>query len=103
MGVSEVNPGYSIHRWHRHVTDKAEGYQVVYPENFEEVYHIIRGSGVIQWKPEKGGMREEKVKAGDTVFLPVDVVEHQLLNTGTEKMYLVFCGSPTPRVTLTYK
>ena len=103
MGVSEINPGYSIHRWHRHVTDKAEGYEVIYPKDFEEIYHIVRGSGVIQWKTEEGKIREQKVSAGDTMLLPVDVAEHQLLNTGTEKMFIVFCGSPTPRVTLTYK
>lgn len=103
LGVSEVNPGYSVHRWHRHTSDKAPGYEVTYPKDFEEIYHIIRGSGVIQWKTEDGKTREEKVNAGDTILLPVDVALHQLLNTGTEKMYVVFCGSPTPKVTLTYK
>jgi len=102
MGIAEINPGYSVHRWHRHVTDKAEGYEVVYPKDFEEIYHIIRGNGVIQRKVGEGQIIEEKVSAGDTIFLPAGVVEHQLLNNGTEKMYLVFCGTPTPRVTLTY-
>jgi oxalate decarboxylase/phosphoglucose isomerase-like protein (cupin superfamily) len=103
MGVAEVNPGFSVHRWHRHVTDKAEGYEVIYPKDFEEIYHIVRGSGVIQWKTEEGKIREEKVSAGDTMLLPIDVAEHQLFNSGTEKMSIVFCGSPTPKVTLTYK
>jgi quercetin dioxygenase-like cupin family protein len=44
---------------------------------------------------------EEKVSAGDTIFLPVNVAEHQLLNNGTEKMFVIFCGSPTPKVKLT--
>ncbi|MFH1335582.1 MAG: hypothetical protein ABII96_03610 [Candidatus Zixiibacteriota bacterium] len=103
FGVAEVNPGYSVHRWHRHISDKAEGYEVIYPKDFEEIYHIVSGSGVIQWKPEGDKIKEEKVTAGDTILLPVDVVEHQLLNSGSEKMFIVFCGSPTPKVTLTYK
>ena len=41
MGVGEVNPGHAFHRWHRHITDKAEGYEVIYPKDFEEIYHII--------------------------------------------------------------
>ena len=103
MGVSEFNPGYSVHRWHRHIRDKAEGYEVVYPKDFEEIYYIVSGNGVAQWKTEDGQIKEEKVSAGDTIFLPVDVAEHQLLNNGTEKMVVVFCGNPTPKVTLTHK
>ncbi len=103
MGVSEVNPGYSIHRWHRHTSDKAEGYSVTYPESFEEIYHIIRGTGVIQWKTGGGKISEKPVGPGDTLWFPAGVVEHQLLNNGPEKMYIVFCGSPTPQVTTTYK
>jgi oxalate decarboxylase/phosphoglucose isomerase-like protein (cupin superfamily) len=87
----------------RHITDKAEGYEVFYPKDFEEIYHIVHGSGIIQWKTEDGKIKEEKVAAGDTIFLPVDVAEHQLLNNSTEKMFVVFCGNPTPKVTLTDK
>jgi oxalate decarboxylase/phosphoglucose isomerase-like protein (cupin superfamily) len=101
LGLAKVNPGYSVHRWHRHTSDKAKGYEVTYPENFEEIYHIIRGNGLIQWKTEEGKIKEKEVGAGDTILLPVDVVEHQLLNSGPEKMYVVFCGSPTPQVKIT--
>ncbi len=101
LGVAEVNPGYSVHRWHRHTRDKAPGYEVIYPENFEEIYYVVRGSGLIQWKTEGGKIKEEKVGAGDTILLPVDVVEHQLLNSGPEKMLVIFCGNPTPRVKMT--
>jgi len=103
MGVSEINPGYSIHRWHRHTSDKAEGYEITYPKNFEEVYHIVRGTGVIQWKTDGEKISEKPVGPGDTLWFPADVVEHQLLNSGKEKMYIVFCGSPTPKVTTSYK
>lgn len=99
LGVAEFNPGYSVHRWHTHTRDKAEGYEVIYPENFEEIYYIVSGSGVIQWKTQDGKIKEEKVNPGDTMFMPVGVVEHQLLNNGIEKMVIVFCGSPTPKVT----
>jgi mannose-6-phosphate isomerase-like protein (cupin superfamily) len=92
---------YSVHRWHRHTSDKAKGYEVTYPENFEEIYHLIRGNGLIQWKTEEGKIKEQEVGAGDTILLPVDVVEHQLLNSGPEKMHVVFCGNPTPQVKIT--
>jgi mannose-6-phosphate isomerase-like protein (cupin superfamily) len=99
MGIGEANPGYSPHRWHAHQHDKAEGYEVEYPENFEEIYFILNGSGLIQWKTEGGKIEEKKVGPGDTIFMPVGVPEHQLLNNGPDKMTILFCGSPAPRVT----
>ena len=100
MGVAEVNPGYSPHRWHTHTTDKAKGYEVEYPKDFEEFYYIISGTGIVQWKDEKGKAKEEKVSTGDTVFFPVGVPEHQIFNNGSEKMVIVFGGSPTAKVIL---
>jgi mannose-6-phosphate isomerase-like protein (cupin superfamily) len=101
FGVAEINPGYSVHRWHTHTEDKAEGYEVVYAENFEEIYYIIRGAGVMQWKAADGQIiKEEKVTAGDTIFMSVGIAEHQLFNNGNEQMAMVFCGHPTPKVIL---
>ncbi len=101
FAYSECNPGYSPHRWHTHLGDTAKGYRVEYPEDFEEAYYIIEGRGKIQWKTEEGEIKEESVGSGDTVFMPVGVPEHQLLNDGDEKIVLVACGRPTPKVTLT--
>ena len=101
LGCAEVQPGYSVHRWHRHTRDQGEGFVVVYPKGFEEIYYIVSGSGVIQWKTEEGKIKEEKVGAGDAIFLPFDVAEHQLLNNGNEKMFVVYAGSPPPHVTFT--
>jgi mannose-6-phosphate isomerase-like protein (cupin superfamily) len=98
MGIAEVEPGNSPHRWHTHTKDTAKGYEVVYPDNFEEVYHIISGDGVVQWKSENGIIMEENVEAGDTMFFPAGVPEHQLFNNGKEKIVMVFCGSPPPQV-----
>jgi mannose-6-phosphate isomerase-like protein (cupin superfamily) len=101
FGLAEVNPGYSPHRWHTHTADIAGGYEVVYPKDFEEIYYIISGSGIVQWNSEDGKTHEEKVNASDTIFFPTGVAKHQLLNNGTEKIVMVFCGSPTSKVTLT--
>lgn len=98
MGVAEVQSGFSPHRWHTHTSDKAAGYEVQYPENFEEFYYVVSGNGVVQWKDKKGIVQEEKVSAGDTIFFPVGVPEHQLFNNGSEKMVIVFGGSPTAKV-----
>lgn len=101
FGVGECNPGYSPHRWHTHVKDGAEGYKVEYPEDFEEIYYIVSGSGVMQWKTADGSIEEEPVGPGDTIFMPAGVPEHQVFNNGNEKMVVIFCGSPTPKVTFT--
>ena len=100
FGVAEVNPGHSPHRWHTHVEDSAKGYKVEYPEDFEEVYYIMSGRGKLQWKTETGEIEEEPVGPGDTIFMPVGVTEHQLLNDGDQKIVMVACGYPIPKVTL---
>ncbi len=101
MGVAEVNPGNPLHRWHDHIRDDAEQYELVFPENFEEIYYIIEGSGVVQWKTaEAARIREERVFSGDTVFFPAGVAKHQLFNDSNEKMRVLYCGSPLPKMTL---
>jgi mannose-6-phosphate isomerase-like protein (cupin superfamily) len=99
FNVDEVSPGFSPHHWHTHTKYKAEGYEVEYPGDFEEIYFILSGRGVIQWKTEKGEIREEAVGPGDTIHMPPGVVEHQLLNNGTEKIRLAVVGVPPPRRT----
>jgi len=99
FNVDEVSPGFSPHHWHRHDQYKAEGYQVEYPADFEEIYFILSGRGVIQWKTESGEIREQEVGPGDTIHMPPGVVEHQLLNNGTEKIRLAVVGVPPPRRT----
>lgn len=74
---------------------------MIYPENFEEVYHIISGNWVIQWKTDGGEVNEAKVGAGDTVFFSAGVGVHQLFNNGQEKIVMICCGGPTAKVTMT--
>jgi uncharacterized RmlC-like cupin family protein len=100
FGIVEINPGYSPHRWHRHTYDKADGYEAVYSKGFEGVYYIISGNGVAQWKTEDGQIEEIEVGAGDTLFFPPDVAEHQLLNNGTQKIIITMCGSPPHKLKL---
>lgn len=99
FNVDEVSPGFSPHHWHTHTKYQAEGYEVEYPGDFEEIYFILSGRGVIQWKNESGGIREQEVGPGDTIHMPAGVVEHQLLNKGTEKLRLAVVGVPPPRRT----
>lgn len=101
LAIFEINPGFSPHRWHTHTSFKSERYQVVYPEGFIEIYYIITGNGIVQWKTKDGKIEERKVGSGDSVYFPPGLPEHQLLNTGNEKIFLVACGSPTPKVTIT--
>lgn len=99
FNVDEVSPGYSPHHWHRHTKYRHEGVEVEYPADFEEIYFILSGHGVVQWKTESGDIQEQQVGPGDTIHMPPDVVEHQLLNNGTEKIRLAVIGVPPPRRT----
>lgn len=96
FNVDEVSPGFSPHHWHRHTQYKTESVEVVYPADFEEIYFIISGQGVIQWKTDNGEVQEQPVGPGDTIHMPPDVVEHQLLNNGTEKIRMAVVGVPPP-------
>ena len=99
FNVDEVSPGFSPHHWHTHTKYRAEGLEVEYPADFEEIYFILSGRGVIQWKTEGGEIQEQEVGPGDTIHMPPGVVEHQLLNNGTEKIRLAVVGVPPPRRT----
>jgi len=100
MGAAEVEPGFSPHRWHKHERDNGKDFEIEYSQNFEEIYYIVKGSGVVQFKDADGLMNSIQVEAGDAIYFPPGVGFHQLLNNGTEKMFLVFCGGPPPKVTL---
>lgn len=99
FNIDEVNPGYSPHHWHKHDRYRHGGYEVEYAAEFEEIYHILSGHGVVQWKTENGEVREQPVGPGDTIHMPPDVVEHQLLNNGTEPIRLAVVGVPPPKRT----
>jgi mannose-6-phosphate isomerase-like protein (cupin superfamily) len=99
FNIDEVNPGQSPHPFHRHVKYRSATHEVDYPDDFEEIYHILSGHGVIQWKTDSGEMHEQKVGPGDTVYMPPDVVEHQLLNNGSETIRMAVVGVPPSRRT----
>ena len=99
FNVDEVSPGYSPHHWHRHTKYKTEGYEVEYPADFEEIYFILSGHGVIQWKTASNEISEQAVGPGDTIHMPPDVVEHQLLNNGSEPIRMAVVGVPPPKRT----
>ena len=96
FNIDEVSPGYSPHHFHRHDGYTFEGHKVEYPADFEEIYYILSGRGVIQWKTDGGKVEERAVGPGDTVYFPPDVVEHQLLNNGSENIRLAVVGVPPP-------
>ncbi|MBM3341019.1 MAG: hypothetical protein FJY56_02750 [Betaproteobacteria bacterium] len=99
FNIDEISPGFSPHHWHRHTKYKTETHEVAYPANFEEIYFVISGHGVIQWKNERGETREQQVGPGDTIHMPPDVVEHQLLNNGAETIRIAVVGVPPPKRT----
>ena len=94
FNIDEVSPGKSPHHWHRHTKYVAEGYEVEYAADFEEIYFVISGRGAIQWKTERGEMHEQEVGPGDTIYMPPGVVEHQLFNSGSETIRIAVVGVP---------
>ena len=99
FNVDEVSPGFSPHHWHRHDKYRTENVEVEYPADFEEIYFILSGQGVMQWKTASGEMQEQAIGPGDTIHMPPGVVEHQLLNNGSEKIRLAVVGVPPPKRT----
>jgi mannose-6-phosphate isomerase-like protein (cupin superfamily) len=99
LNIDEVSPGHSPHHWHRHTKYTADGVEVEYAPDFEEIYFILSGRGVIQWKTETGAVEEREVGPGDTIHMPAGVVEHQLVNNGSEKLRLAVVGVPPPKRT----
>ncbi len=99
FNIDEVKPGHSPHHWHRHTNYKSETHEVEYSEDFEEIYHIISGQGVVQWKTDSGEIHEQEVGPGDTIYMPPDVIEHQLLNNGSETIRMAVVGVPPSRRT----
>ena len=99
FAIDEINPGFCPHQWHRHTKFRTESVEVVYPRDFEEIYFIISGHGVMQWKTDSGETLEQQVGPGDMIHMPPDVVEHQLLNNGSETIRMAVVGVPPPKRT----
>jgi mannose-6-phosphate isomerase-like protein (cupin superfamily) len=100
LGVAEVNPGFTAHKWHVHTHDKGQRYEIHYPKDFEEIYYVTRGSGVVQWETEEGNVEEVKVGEGDVIYFPIGVARHQLLNDSDSKLTILYTGTPMVPVTL---
>ena len=93
-GLLDAEPGQIVHRWHVHKgTDRGPGFEVTYPENFEEAYIITHGKGTLQWRVD-GQEKSRIVTEGDAIFFTRGMGKNQLVNTGKEKLTLVFIGSP---------
>jgi len=99
LNIDEVNPGHTPHKWHRHTAYEAEGVRVEYAQDFEEIYFVLSGTGIMQWRSEDGGTGEQAVGPGDAIHMPAGVIEHQFLNNGTEPVRLAVIGVPPPRRT----
>lgn len=99
FNIDEVAPGHSPHHWHRHDKYRHDGVEVEYPADFEEIYFIMSGRGVIQWKAADGKVEEQQVGPGDMIHMPAGIVEHQLLNNGSETIRLAVVGVPPPKRT----
>lgn len=52
--VDDVSPGFSPHHRHTHGKYRADGVEAEYPADFDEIYFILRGGGVIDRK-RRGG------------------------------------------------
>lgn len=99
FNIDDIAPGHSPHSWHKHDQYVHDGVRVEYPADFEEIYYVLSGNGVLQWKTESGEMREQAVGPGDTIYMPPDVIEHQLLNNSNGNIRIAVVGVPPPKRT----
>lgn len=97
LGIIYVEPGKSAHRWHTHTYDRADTFEIIYPEDFEEAYFIVKGKGTVYWKIGDE-VKQVEVEEGDAIYFPVGVVEHQLVNTGSDIMIVIYAGTPPVKV-----
>jgi len=56
FNIDEICPGFSPHHWHKHDSYVVDGNKVEYPADFEEIYFVLRGHGVVQWKTASGAV-----------------------------------------------
>jgi len=109
VGESVINPGFPSHGWHDHTYDNKENEEMQveietkYPKKdneyiFEEFYYIVSGKGIVQSETEDGKIMEQEVNAGDFVFFPRGVAKNQLFNNGTEKIFIIWGGTPVPEI-----
>jgi oxalate decarboxylase/phosphoglucose isomerase-like protein (cupin superfamily) len=98
MGIIYVEPGKSPHRWHKHTYDRSDTFEIIYPDNFEEGYLIIKGEGILRWKVDNNMIKEAEIKEGDAIYFPPNVVMHELINTSNEIMIVVYAGAPPVKV-----
>lgn len=96
FGVGQVNPGFATNEFHTHTSYEDNELRYIFPNQFEEIYYILHGNGIIQWKTEDGRVEEMQVSDGDIIFFPIDVVEHRLVNNSNRKIEMVFVGCPGP-------
>lgn len=73
MGYVKIDPQGSVPK-HEHYN--------------EEVYYIVEGSGTIEM-----GNEVSKISAGTAVYIPSNI-PHELVNTGSEEMIMMFVYSP---------
>ncbi len=100
-GMAEIPPGDFPHVFHRHQEEVHGNIKINYAPEFEEFYFVHRGSGVMQWREDENSkLFEEPVTTGDCIFMPPGVIEHRMLNTGKETMYLLYGGSPPADISL---
>ncbi len=74
MGIVRLDAGGGQVPWHNHEQ--------------EEVYVILEGEGEICVGEER-----RTITAGEAVFIPPSV-HHQLTNTGSETMTMIYCYAP---------
>ena len=61
FNIDEICPGFSPHHWHKHDSYVVDGNKVEYPADFEEIYFVLSGHGVVQWKTASGAVEEQAV------------------------------------------
>ncbi len=61
----------------------------IHPEGEDEVFFVIHGDGLAQWKSE-GEIHEQRISSGTAFYTPGDM-ENNITNVGNSDLLCVFC------------
>jgi mannose-6-phosphate isomerase-like protein (cupin superfamily) len=102
IGIAEFDPGTAPHVFHKHGTEvvglPGQRRRLTYAVDFEEFYFVVSGRGEMQWRTETGQEFSHPVTEGDAIYFPPGVAEHRIFNSGTERMRVLYGGTPPAAV-----
>jgi hypothetical protein len=100
FGVAEINPAIRFIDGTPTPRIKARGMKWFIPKFLRKFIILSVGWSNAMETGGRAKHQGRKSNCGKHHIMPVGIVEHQLFNNGNEKIAMVFCGHPTPKIIL---